>query len=140
MAKQPLVATFQCLTCRNLVICTQCKGKHNKSHKMVPYISADDAENLKSEFGPNLSGVKISDLNCPEHRFQLYSKFCYTCNKSICELCTPSCEGHYMKNLDKVIEHAAKVKIDLMRSAEEQFEKIDNAIEYFTGMESLFLK
>ena len=48
-------------------------------------------------------------------------------------------KGHYMKSLDEVLAQALKTKQQLRDEINDQFERIDAAIEYFTGMEEQFL-
>ena len=45
-----------------------------------------------------------------------------------------------MKSLDKVLEQCLKEKQQLKKDIKLQFEKIDAAIEYFLGIEDLFVK
>lgn len=87
LQKNPLPATFQCLTCRNLVMCTQCKGKHKSNHKIVAYLTPKDINRLKADSGEILSGLSTVDLACPDHRYEFYTKFCFTDNMPICAKC-----------------------------------------------------
>ena len=87
LSKAPLAAAFQCLSCKNMLLCSQCKGKHNPAHRTVVYLSSRDADKLRSEFGDQLPGVDSTNLNCPEHKFDYYTRYCFDCERLICEKC-----------------------------------------------------
>jgi hypothetical protein len=41
MQKVPMAAQFQCLTCKNVILCPHCRGKHKMSHKIVAYVTKE---------------------------------------------------------------------------------------------------
>jgi hypothetical protein len=87
LQKNPMVASFQCLTCRNQVMCTQCKGKHKSNHKIVQYLTPKEEEKMRSDTGEVLAGLSTNNLNCPDHKYEVYSIYCYSCNVPICDKC-----------------------------------------------------
>lgn len=68
-------------------MCTQCKGKHKSNHKIVAYLTPKDIDRLRSDAGEQLAGLKTIDLACPDHRFEFYTKYCFTDNMPICAKC-----------------------------------------------------
>ena len=163
LQKNPGVATYQCLTCRNQVMCTQCKGKHKANHRMVSYLTPQEEDKLLSDQGEVLSGLQSNNLNCPDHKYNVYSIYCHSCNAPICEKCqnlappplgekidTKTMEsgeepkyghkGHYLRSLDEVLKKCLSEKQKLKKDVKEQFSKIDAALEFFEGIEELNLK
>ena len=68
-------------------MCAQCKGRHKANHRTVVYITAEEENHIRSINGEFLSGVQSDSLNCPQHKFDFYSRYCYTDEKPICEKC-----------------------------------------------------
>ena len=130
----------------------------------MPYLSKNEESILRSIKGESLSGVPVDSLNCPFHKYEYYSKYCYTDKKPVCEKCAimrpmpnaykdsedrkkeeegPQPEyhvGHHMKNLNVLVDQLLKQKQDLKQQIKREFEKIDAAVEYFTGIEDIFTK
>ena len=42
---------------------------------------------MRSDTGEVLSGLSTNNLNCPDHKYEVYSIYCYSCNLPICEKC-----------------------------------------------------
>jgi hypothetical protein len=121
---------------------------------------------LRSESGETLSGLQSNNLNCPDHKHDVYSIYCHSCNLLICEKCSlleslPPGEtkkissvasesndagpkyghrGHYMRGLDILIKSVLTEKQKIKKDIKEQFSKIDAALEFFEGVEELNLK
>lgn len=132
------------------------------SHKIVPFVSKEDELLLLSESAQVISGLPSRSLNCPYHQNEVYTSYCYTDSKPICDICAikdpnapedqedvdevpghppdPGHKGHHLKGLDKVVEQLLKEKQSLKEQVEQQFEKLDAGIQYFTGVEELFVK
>jgi hypothetical protein len=49
-------------------------------------------------------------------------------------------KGHHTKPLDNLVKRLLKEKSELKKQVDEQFEKIDAATEYFSGIEELFVR
>ena len=87
MIKNPGPAGFQCLNCRNMLLCANCSTKHNKSHKIIKYLDEKQEDQLLAEFDEKLTGVSANNLNCPEHKLNVYTRYCYNCDAPMCEKC-----------------------------------------------------
>ena len=68
-----------------MLLCTQCMSKHNKSHKIIKYLDQNEEDRLLADFDERLSGVPSNNLNCPEHKFNVYTRYCYNDNIPICD-------------------------------------------------------
>ena len=128
-------AQYQCLTCKNMVLCGHCRGRHKTAHKIVPYVSKEAEQLLLSESAQVLSGLSSKSLNCPYHPNEVYTSYCYTDGKLICDICAirdPNApedqedmeevpgqppdkghKGHHLKELGKVVEQLLKEKQSL---------------------------
>ena len=87
MSRDPKAAQFQCLTCKNLLLCQMCRGKHKRAHKIVSYLTPDEEDQIRSATGEILTGIRSNCLVCQYHKFNVYTRFCYTCNTTVCEKC-----------------------------------------------------
>lgn len=103
-------------------------------------------------------------LTCPEHKQDLYTRYCNTDGKLICEKCANTLPsklptnlgneakaqlaegiesghlGHNSKPLSQLLEKLLREKQDLRKQIAVEFEKLEAAIEYFSGVEQLFQK
>ena len=81
-------------------------------------------------------------MKCPEHK-EYYRLYCFTEERPLCISCTASPNvrhaTHYVKPLSSVLEQAQKEKDNLKRDIEDEIQKVDQAINYFTGIEDIFI-
>ena len=103
------------------------------SHKIVASVTKETELQLLSDNGEALSGLTSTTLNCPSHKNERYTNYCYTDKKLICDICAvedPNAEGsqgaavthedgtpvdkghkgHQLKPLDKMLEQILKEK------------------------------
>ena len=135
--KPPLPAQFECLNCENTLVCYDCKIRHQKNpryknHKCIKYVASSNMQ-------------RCEDQICGEHR-EKFRLFCFTDEKPLCLTCndmnqeqTPHAT-HYVKPLANVIEQAEREKEQIKQDIMDELEKVDKAIEYFGGIEDIFLK
>lgn len=57
------------------------------SHKIVAFVTKETEVQLLSESGETLSGLASTNLNCPNHKDERYTRYCHTDKKLICDIC-----------------------------------------------------
>lgn len=112
---------------------------------MTPFITKEEEETLRSVQGETLSGMKSQVLKCPSHKNLNYSKWCFTDQTLICDKCAETADdgghfGHHHKLLKDMVPSLLTEKRDIRKQIVIEFEKLDSAIDYFSGIEELFVR
>ena len=100
---------------------------------------------MRSIQGETITGMKSSQLKCPTHKTLNYTKWCFTDSALVCDKCAETADvgghfGHHCKLLKEMIPLLLSEKREIRKSILTEFEKVDSAIDYFSGIEELFVR